>query len=409
MKARTISYSMPATVKSEYQDDPRNALAQAMIKQDSSYEPVSSPIGGLARALSAVVGGYTANKLNEEYQGKTDDYRNDLANALTKANTGIPSWTNPDTGQEAIPAVKPGIDSLIAALSNAKSPPLQEMGANAAITKATREPSVSDFGKIIAERDSLPPGDPRRSLYDAHIEKMNTATNMFGQPIAVFNKSTGQLEFTNKPDALKDPNLLPPDAAPKPAQSKDFELQSSAFAEQMVNSNSILDKMEASQGFDPTNYRDNLSQKVPLVGNSLVDPKFQQYRQAQEAWVRAKLRKESGALIGDDEMNQEIKTFFPQPGDTPETIAQKQKARLIATNSMIKSAGPAWGGQAQTPPQPANNETGNTGLSPLPQPSNQKVVPQEAISFLKANAKDPTIAAAFQEKYGVPATQYLGK
>jgi hypothetical protein len=65
----------------------------------------------------------------------------------------------------------------------------------------------------------------------------------------------------------------------------------------------------------------------------------QRYRQAQEDWVRAKLRKESGAVIGADEMADEIRTYFPQPGEDPATAAQKAQARAQAEEGMKLSAG----------------------------------------------------------------------
>jgi hypothetical protein len=65
------------------------------------------------------------------------------------------------------------------------------------------------------------------------------------------------------------------------------------------------------------------------------------HRQAQEDWVRAKLRKESGAVIADEEMEREIATYFPKPGDTPQVIKQKAKARETAIQGMKKAAGPA--------------------------------------------------------------------
>ena len=52
--------------------------------------------------------------------------------------------------------------------------------------------------------------------------------------------------------------------------------------------------------------------------------------QAQRDWVRAKLRKESGAVIGADEMAEEIRTYFPLPGEGPELVAQKREARKAA-------------------------------------------------------------------------------
>jgi len=52
--------------------------------------------------------------------------------------------------------------------------------------------------------------------------------------------------------------------------------------------------------------------------------------QAQRDWVRAKLRKESGAVIGADEMAEEIRTYFPLPGEGPELTEQKRQARKAA-------------------------------------------------------------------------------
>jgi hypothetical protein len=85
---------------------------------------------------------------------------------------------------------------------------------------------------------------------------------------------------------------------------------------------------------------------IPLVGSYLQNigssTQQQLYKQAQENWVRANLRKESGAVIGADEMKDEITTYFPQPGDRPEKIAQKQLAREVTQNAMKTAAGKSY-------------------------------------------------------------------
>jgi hypothetical protein len=67
----------------------------------------------------------------------------------------------------------------------------------------------------------------------------------------------------------------------------------------------------------------------------------QQYRQAQENWVTANLRAESGAVIGIEEMEKEIKKYFPQVDDKPLVIEQKSKARRSAELAMEVRGGPA--------------------------------------------------------------------
>ncbi len=75
--------------------------------------------------------------------------------------------------------------------------------------------------------------------------------------------------------------------------------------------------------------------------NFATSPVRQQYENAQQNWVRANLRAESGAAIGVDEMRKEIETYFPQVGDSKEKIEQKARLRETTENSMKTRAGRA--------------------------------------------------------------------
>ena len=134
------------------------------------------------------------------------------------------------------------------------------------------------------------------------------------------------------------------------------EQKAAGFAQRMELSDQLIKDIESKvttqqlQGKDvgtmyPTARTQALG-NVPLVGNYLqnVGSSTQQqlYRQAQENWVRANLRKESGAVIGTDEMKDEIKTYFPQPGDKPEQISQKAIARQVTQDAMKTSAGASY-------------------------------------------------------------------
>lgn len=77
------------------------------------------------------------------------------------------------------------------------------------------------------------------------------------------------------------------------------------------------------------------------AANRFISPEGQSYYQAASDWVRAKLRKESGASIPPAEMIQEIRTYFPVPGDSDQVIVQKERAREVAMQAMAQSAGPA--------------------------------------------------------------------
>ena len=75
------------------------------------------------------------------------------------------------------------------------------------------------------------------------------------------------------------------------------------------------------------------------VRNMVISPQHQQYRQAAEQWIRAFLRKESGAAIGADEFKRDFVVYFPQPGDSPEVTAQKTEARHAAMAGIAGEAG----------------------------------------------------------------------
>jgi hypothetical protein len=79
------------------------------------------------------------------------------------------------------------------------------------------------------------------------------------------------------------------------------------------------------------------------IANYLESEGRQQYRQAQMNWVRANLRAESGAVIGEKEMDDEIIKYFPQVDDKPATIRQKAEARRASELAMQVRAGPSYG------------------------------------------------------------------
>jgi hypothetical protein len=69
----------------------------------------------------------------------------------------------------------------------------------------------------------------------------------------------------------------------------------------------------------------------------------QQYAQAAEQWAEAFLRIKTGAASTRDEVLRNVRTFFPQPGDTAATIKQKDGARAAANKQMEIIAGQGVG------------------------------------------------------------------
>ena len=122
------------------------------------------------------------------------------------------------------------------------------------------------------------------------------------------------------------------------------ETNAAGFAQRMELAQGIFEKLPA--GSQPGVGTRTL-EAVPFVGGAMArqfaqDANTQMYDQAAQDWIRAKLRKESGAAIGVDEARQEYATYFPMVGDTAEKIAQKAEARRVVTLGMQKAAGKAY-------------------------------------------------------------------
>ena len=137
--------------------------------------------------------------------------------------------------------------------------------------------------------------------------------------------------------------------------STEGERISAGYASRMSNSEKIIEDLTRQNKPGETREPitgtpgivESMVATVPLVGklgsNVARSPERQKYRQAQEDWVRAKLRKESGAVIADEEMDREIRVYFPQLGDSGAVIKQKKDSRKIAEDAMKVSAGTALG------------------------------------------------------------------
>ena len=95
---------------------------------------------------------------------------------------------------------------------------------------------------------------------------------------------------------------------------------------------------------------------VPFgLGNIGRTEEYQKYDQARRNFINAVLRRESGAVIAEEEFDNANKQYFPQPGDTPQVIAQKRKNRDDALTAMKRDAGPLYRQERERrpPEQPA--------------------------------------------------------
>lgn len=129
-------------------------------------------------------------------------------------------------------------------------------------------------------------------------------------------------------------------------------LANAGFASRMVEMNALIEDLPGTAQEAKTGRAGNIESALSVVpfmdpvGAAIVHrnatPAQQQYLNAAQNWIRANLRKESGAVIGEQEMKDEYATYFPVPGDSKAVIKQKENLRKITTNAMIKSSAGAY-------------------------------------------------------------------
>ena len=137
-----------------------------------------------------------------------------------------------------------------------------------------------------------------------------------------------------------------------PAGTKLTEGQSKAtgFFARSDEANKIMADLEQ----EGTELRNAISGALPF-GNYMRTAEGQKYDQAKRNFINAILRQESGAAIGPSEFASAELQYFPQPGDSPEVIAQKKANRATAVSALKVSAGP--GAEAIGAPAPTGGAT----------------------------------------------------
>lgn len=147
-----------------------------------------------------------------------------------------------------------------------------------------------------------------------------------------------------------------PTVAVKPPT--DAQSLAAGFWNRMTSASPIIDELEESGDY-PTFSRS----LGATAGNFAMTPKQQQYQQAAMNWVRANLRKESGAVIGEQEAADEYANYFPMPFDSPEVIKQKRETRKRVEEAMKATAGETAIKLIQQSQQNQQSATGGSDLA----------------------------------------------
>ena len=117
------------------------------------------------------------------------------------------------------------------------------------------------------------------------------------------------------------------------------------FSNLMDETMPAIAELENSDTFDPASLGEGVASRGGWIGNYLRSPEGQRYEALQRQWAEGVLRIQTGAAATQDEINRVMETYFPQPGDTLDTVRQKSQQRDIFARALV----PASGGNIAAP------------------------------------------------------------
>jgi hypothetical protein len=117
---------------------------------------------------------------------------------------------------------------------------------------------------------------------------------------------------------------------------KEEEAKAALYTNRMLASEKVLRNVEQAG----TSYWNKVTGAVSdKTGYNVRNQESQKFDQAQRDFINATLRRESGAVISEAEFFNARQQYFPQPGDTAETLAQKRANRAEAIKGIGAGAG----------------------------------------------------------------------
>lgn len=122
------------------------------------------------------------------------------------------------------------------------------------------------------------------------------------------------------------------------------QTKDASFAERLIRSEAGLrevtpiDKAGNFMKYDPT----SSSYRFLPDWNVTNSREWQQYSRNAREGIAAILRKDTGAAVSDTEWNWYFPMYYPQPGDSPQVVRDKQQARIALAKGLRNGSGPAF-------------------------------------------------------------------
>jgi hypothetical protein len=343
MSARQRKKAMEAATKAEEMESTAGKQIAGRLRGGYVYDPKAATPAAIPEQTEL-----------EEFQ-PTSQYRQDVEGAFGMAMTPVgtaalkrapmlaAALERSMTPAEAEEYYAPVVDE------SGKYIQFGKRGGTRTSTVAARkdETKGSQLAQLIAERDKLPPDSPLRKAYDDAISKETTrpagaVTNVYSGSVVAGVDEDGNPVFFQPSKGGGAPAIVP-GVRPSPKGMNEGQAKAAGFADRIVEANPVLDTAPPSVGA-------SFLSNAP-GGNFALTPDQQTFFQAERNFINAVLRRESGAVISDEEFSNARKQYIPQPGDSAQVLEQKRRNRETVKRSFSRDAGPSYQPVIDLPPR----------------------------------------------------------
>jgi len=343
MSARQRKKAMEAATKAEEMESTAGKQIAGRLRGGYVYDPKAATPAAIPEQTEL-----------EEFQ-PTSQYRQDVEGALNMAMTPVgtaamkrapllaAALEKSMTPSEAEEYYAPVVDE------SGKYIQFGKRGGTRTSTVAAKkdEAKGSQLAQLIAERNNLPPDSPLRSVYDAAISKETTrapapVTNVYGTSVERGIDEQGNPVFFQTTKTGGAPSIVK-GVKPAPTPMNEGQAKAAGFADRLVEASPMLDTTPPSVGT-------SILSDLP-GGNFALTPEQQSFLQAERNFINAVLRRESGAVISDEEFSNARKQYIPQPGDSAKVLEQKRRNRETVQRSFMRDAGPSYQPVIDLPPR----------------------------------------------------------
>lgn len=294
-----------------------------------SEERKKNDIAGLYRAGAAIKSGKPelAIKALEDYATAAENAGQKMDADMARATAGIIK-ADPSAGLTQIGMLLHGVDedAAKALFGEGNYDRFKVVGDKLVDLGADGGPKPVDLGAELSGPDWRVATPEEAGQYGAQFGQINAKTGEFKQ----MNPPSNGITITN-PDGSTTQIGGPAGGGKSMTEA---QANANLFATRMEKADETLAKLDT-QG---TDFFAAIAAKAP-GGNYLLTPEYQMFMQAKLDFLNAVLRKESGAVIGAEELAKGDQQYFPQPGDSPEVIAQKAQNRKTAIEGIKAASG----------------------------------------------------------------------